>query len=544
VSSARRFLVVSTMLGIAMLWLPFVCRAQDMYAAEVACQALAKRSMDDLADAPTKITDAQFIGAEPLTSADQKVFRRAGQAMGTPAEPAESLPPHCRVRGYVAPAVQFEILLPAVTTWNGKFLFATCDGFCGQMKPQYCFPSLTRHYATATTDGGHVGIPGFDAVWAYGNQQAQIDFGYRANHVVAVAAKAIIAAYYGRKPALSYLTGCSKGGSAGVMAAMRYPLDFDGIIAGSPVLDYQGKVAIQFPWIASAVTDRQDHVILGAAKVPAIQRAALAACDAQDGLKDNLISDPRACRFDPGTLACPQGRNDESCLTGNEIEALRKVYATPRNSRDEVIYPAGTIVGSEASWPGWLLPIGADVRTLTYMGAEQYLRYMAFSPAPGPAYDFRSFDYDRDPARLATMSPIFDATSPDLRAFKANGGKLLIWHGWADAAISPLMTIRYYEDLLRFMGGVAETQQFARLMMLPGVFHCSGTATGASFFDSLTALEQWREAGKSPDMMLLSQDIDGDGTPDRTRPVFPYPLRTVYRGKGPIDSPASFRASQ
>lgn len=543
-SSVYRVIVISVVMGMTMLWLPPVCRGQGISDPQLRCQALAKRSLDDLADAPTKITDATYVNGEDLTPADQNVFRRAGQAMGTPAEARARLPPHCRVRGYVAPSVQFEILLPADAVWNSKLLFATCDGFCGQMKPQYCFPSLTRNYATATTDGGHVGIPGFDAVWAYRNPQAQLDYGYRANHVVAIAAKAIIAAYYGRKPTLSYLTGCSKGGSAGVMAAMRYPLDFDGIIAGSPVLDYQGKVAIQFPWVAAAVTDRDDHVILGAAKAPAIQRAVMAACDALDGLKDDLISDPRACRFDPATLKCLRGTDDNTCLTDAEIEALRKIYSEPRNSRGEVVYPAGTILGSEASWPGWILPIGADVRTLTYMGAEQYLRYMAFSPAPGPAYDFRSFDFDRDPARLATMSPVFDATSPDLRAFKANGGKILIWHGWADAAISPLMTIRYYEDLTRFMGGLVQTQQFARLMMLPGVFHCSGTATGASFFDSLTALEQWRELGKAPDRMLLSQDLDGDGVPDRTRPIFPYPQRAIYQGKGPVDKPESFRAAR
>jgi feruloyl esterase len=536
--------MLTALLGIAIGCMPHVGFAQGAPDAQAHCEALVGQSFDGLPDAPTKITEATYLATEALAPADQKVFLRVGEAMGTPTSAAASLPARCRVRGYVAPSVRFEILLPGNASWNGKLLFATCDGFCGQMKPQYCFASLVRNYATVTTDGGHVGVPGFDGVWAYNNLQAEIDYGYRANHVVAVAAKAIIAAYFGRPPAFAYLTGCSKGGSAGVMAAMRYPLDFDGIIAGSPVLDYQGKVAIQFPWIAAAVTDPQDHVILGAAKAPAIQRAALAACDAADGLKDGLINDPRVCRFDPATLTCRDGKDDASCLTPAEVEALRKIYAEPRNSRGEVIYPAGTPVGSEAAWPGWILPFGTNVRTLTYMGAEQYLRYMAFNPDPGPTYDFRSFDFDRDPARLATMSPIFDATSPDLRAFKAHGGKLLIWHGWADAAISPLMTIRYYEDLTQFMGGSESTQQFARLMLLPGVFHCSGTATGASFFDALTAIEQWREHGVAPDSMLLSQDLDGDGVPDRTRPVFPYPLRAVYRGKGPIDRPESFKAAK
>jgi fermentation-respiration switch protein FrsA (DUF1100 family) len=531
-------------LGSLLSCLPLVCLGQGTSTPQARCEALAQRSFDDLPEAPTRVTEASYLAAEPLAPADQKVFRRAGQAMGTPTEAPQSLPPRCRVRGYVAPSVRFEILLPEDPAWNGKFLLATCDGFCGQLKPQYCFPSLVRDYATATTDGGHVGNPGFDAVWAYNNLRGQIDFGYHADHVVAVAAKAIIAAYFGRPPAFSYMTGCSRGGSAGVMSAIHYPLDFDGIIAGSPVLDYQGKVAIQFPWIAAAVTDRDNRIILGAAKLPAIQRAVMAACDATDGLKDGLISDPRLCHFDPAVLACPSGKDADSCLTGPELEALRAIYAAPHNSRGEVIYPAGTILSSESAWPGWVLPVGGNVRTLTYMGAEQYLRYMAFDPAPGPTYDFHSFDFDRDPARLATLAPIYNATSPDLRAFKAHGGKLLIWHGWADAAISPLMTIRYYEDLVHFMGGLAETQQFARLMLLPGVYHCSGTATGASFFDSLTALEKWREHAVAPDRMLLSQDLDGDGIPDRTRPVFPYPLRTVYRGKGPVERPESFTAAK
>jgi len=505
------------------------------------CAALAMKTFDHLPDAPTTITLARYEVARP-DIASQPVVWRALQQMGSPAELTKGTPALCRVQGYVAPTVRFEILLP-VGGWNGKFLLSTCDGFCGALNDRYCVPAFLRGYATATTDGGHTGNPGFDGVWANGNPQGKIDFGYRANHVVAIASKAIVAAYYGKAPALSYLTGCSKGGSAGVMAAMRYPADFDGIIAGAPVLDYQRKVAIHFPWVANAVTDARDRVILGAEKVPAIQAAVMATCDGVDGLKDGLISAPEKCRFDPAGIACSAGREGKDCLTPREVAALRKLYARPVNSRGEVVYPASTPYGSEGRWPGWVLPLNGDVRTLSYQGAEQYLRYMALEPSPGPAYDFRDFSLDTDLDRLATMSPVYDALGTDLRAFKARGGKIILWHGMADAAISAEMTAQYYDRLVEVMGGRIATGEFARLFLLPGIFHCGLSATGGNGWDALSALENWREGRAAPRSILLSYDLDGDGDYDRVRPVYAYPHRAEYDGKGDIDRPESFHPS-
>ena len=517
------------------------CATSAMAATELEtrCAGLASKTFDHLPDAPTKITLSQFEAARTDIVSRSDVAR-ALQQMGSPADLTRGTPALCRVQGYVAPTVRFEILLP-MDSWNGKFLLSTCDGFCGYLNDRYCMPAFLRGYATATTDGGHTGIPGFDAVWAHGNLQGKIDFGYRANHVVAIASKAIVAAFYGKAASFSYLTGCSKGGNAGVMAAMRYPGDFDGIIAGAPVLDYQRKVAVHFPWIAKAVTDAQDRAILSADKSPAIQAAVMAACDAIDGLKDGLIDDPRKCRFAAASLACPPGTDDSNCLTPREVVALDKLYAQPVNSKGEVVYPASMSYGSEGRWPGWILPTNGSVRTLSYQGAEQYLRYMALDPAPGPGYDFRDFSFDTDLDRLATMSPIYDATNPDLSAFKARGGKIIIWHGWADAAISAEMTVQYFERLTHVMGGPAATGAFARLFLLPGIFHCGLSATGGNAWDALSALEAWREGGTAPASILLSYDLDRNGSFDRTRPVYPYPLIAKYKGKGDINRPESFR---
>lgn len=502
------------------------------------CSELADLTFDHLPDAPTKVTVSRYEPARAdIVSANE--VARALQQMGSPANLEKGTPALCRVQGYVAPTVRFELLLP-VSDWNGKFLLSTCDGFCGALNDRYCMPAFLRGYATATTDGGHTGIPGFDAVWAYNNLQGKIDFGYRANHVVAVASKAIVAAFYGREASLSYLTGCSKGGSAGVMAAMRYPGDFDGIIAGAPVLDYQRKVAVHFPWIANAVTDERDRPILSAEKSPAIQTAVMEACDGIDGLKDGLIDDPRKCRFKASSMACPGGKDSKSCLLPHEVSSLEKLYAMPVNSRGEVVYPAAMSPGSEGRWPGWILPTNESVRTLSYQGAEQYLRYMALDPAPGPGFNFRDFNFDTDLDRLATMSPIFDATDPDLSAFKARGGKIILWHGWADAAISADMTIQYFDRMTDVMGGPAATGEFARLFLLPGIFHCGLSATGGNEWDALSALEAWRENGAAPASILISYDLDRDGTYDRTRPVYPYPNITKYKGSGDVNQPDSF----
>jgi Tannase and feruloyl esterase len=534
-------LVICTMRGwlyLALLvpLLGGVSAAQAADPAANACADLAKRSFETAADTPAKVTSAVLVAAAPVAADLATDNTRRGEVLGAPIADASQMPAYCKVLGYVAPTVRFELRLPLPSRWNGRFLLSACDGWCGQLLEEACVPGLSRDYATATTDGGHAGLSRFDGVWGYNNPQGKIDFGYRANHVVAQASKAIVAAYYGRAARFSYITGCSKGGQAGVMAALRYPTDFDGVIATGPVLDYQGGNAYRLTWVARAVTGADDKPLLDAKRVPLLQKAMMDACDAADGLKDGQIDDPRACHFDPASLQC-KGASRDDCLTATEVRALKDLYAEPRDASGRVVYPAGTIPGSEGAWPNWLLSTDGTVRTRAYIGAEQYLRYLAFDGDPGPSYSLQSFDFARDGHRLATMSPVYDATSPDLSAFEAHGGKLILLHGWADQAISPLMTIRYYDALTATMGGRDKTMSFARLFMVPGGYHCFG-GTGPTFVDALAALEQWREAGVAPDRLVASTG-KGAATP-RTRPLYPYPLRAKYSGKGSIDAAENF----
>lgn len=492
-------------------------------------------------DGVAKVTETKIVaagGGKP--SAEQmQVYATRGKVQAVPTQAIESLPAHCLVSGYATPNIRFELRLPA-QEWNRRMLMVACDGFCGFVFSEACVPGLMRDYATVTSDGGHTATRNFDGAWGYDNRQAEIDFGYRANHVVAVAAKAILARFYGEPPRHSYLTGCSKGGSAGVMAATRYPADFDGIIAGAPVLDYQRKNAIHFPWVAKAMQAADDSFLLSPEQLPAIEAAVLRACDAIDGQADGVIDDPRRCNFDPASMRCSAGRSNATCLTEPQIDAVRKVYAAPRNSRGEIVYPAGTVVGSEGNWPNWVLPAPPATVTFSRRGAEEYLRYLAFERDPGPNYDFRSFDFDTQLGRLQAQSAVFDALSTDMRAFRDRGGKIILWHGWGDAAISPLMTIAYYDELLKFMGGDRATQAFARLFLLPGVHHCRG-GNGAGLIDALAALEQWREQDRAPDVLIATRDDDLDGKIERTRPVYPYPARASYIGRGDWNDPKNYR---
>lgn len=491
------------------------------------CSALLKLSLEGAADTPAKVTGAVAVPASSASTKDWQNYVDDSHELAAPLKAERHIPGHCRVSAYVSPAVRFELRLPSPESWNGKFMFGACSGWCGQLNEGYCVSGLVRGYASATSDGGHVGLAKFDGVWAYNNRQAEIDFSYRANHVAAQAAKAIVRAYYGREISYSYLAGCSKGGHAGLMAAQRYPADFDGIIANGPVLDYQGANALRFPWIVRAVTDSADKPILDAAKAPLIQQAVMQHCDGLDGRRDGVIEDPRRCNFDPQTLLCPAGRPGAACLSEAEVGALRLMYTPPHDSSGRTVYPAGTIPGSEGSWPGWLLPVGGDVRTRAYVGAEQYLKFLGFDPDPGPGYDFRQFDYDRDVERLRTMSPILDAVNPDLSAFAARGGKLIMMHGWADAAVSPLMTVKYYDELARHAGGLPTAQKFARLFMMPGAYHCSG-GVAPNTADALTALEAWREQGIAPKQLTAIQDDDQDGVVENTRTIYPYPATSGH----------------
>jgi hypothetical protein len=503
--------------------------AQQPAAKPDACAALLRQNFSALPDAPTAITAAALVPA----SAD--------------------LPAYCQVQGYVAPQVGFEVRLPT-EGWNGKYLQQGCGGMCGGINMGACDDALARNYAVANTDMGHKGPP-FSVKWAKDNRQAEIDFGYRATHVLSVAAKAIINAYYGQAPRRSYFRGCSTGGRQAMLAAQRFPHDFDGIIAGAPVLNEIGDGILHLLWTGRATVDAQGRPILDAAKVPAIRRAVLAACDTLDGVKDGILQDPMRCRWRPSALRCA-GAAGPDCLTDAEVEAVRKIYAGAHDSKGRRLFPGGMAPGSEHQWvPAF---VGADGRPPLVLDPNgmipDFMRYLSFHDDLPVDYDPMSFDWDRDSPRLAMQETLFNAQNPDLRAFKARGGKLILYHGWDDLEIPPYLTLDYYETATRTMGGPAATRDFFRLFMIPGMAHCR-RGPGADAIDYLTALENWVERGRAPDALLAHHLVKEQtylGLPpvrfplaradyDWTRPVAAYPGVARWSGRGDWKDAATWR---
>ena len=452
------------------------------------------------------------------------------------------LPSHCRVLGYVRPAINFEIRLP-LQNWNGKFYMAGCGGFCGTLdsdRPGFTNAmnyGLRRNYAVATTDSGHWGTSVRDGRWAYNNRIAEVDWGSRAVTETARVTKVVIRAYYGQSQNKSYFAGCSTGGRMAAVEAQRFPDDFDGIISGAPALDYTGLVATLFAWLVQANTGPDGRDILDKSKVPLIRDAVLKQCGDTHG----LITDPAGCSFKPASLACKPGQNS-TCLAEAEVTVLEKWYAGPRNSKGEQLYPGGLPLGSESYWPLWLTGLEPSGGRLIYAFAQDFLRYMAFQNDPGEHYQAVDFDFDKDPPRLAFMAAIYNAMSTDLSRFKARGGKLLMYQGLADPIVTPQNTLDYYAAVVKAAGqGVAD---YFRLFMIPGMDHCGlpeqqGPGITEAGFDPLTALEQWVENGAAPDTLLATK-TDQSGKVLWRQPLCPYPKNARYGGTGDLNDAASY----
>jgi hypothetical protein len=326
-----------------------------------------------------------------------------------------------------------------------------------------------------------------------------------------------------------------------MMAALRYPNDFDGIISGAPALDYTGLVATFFSWLVQANTDHNGQQIITHAKVNFIKEAVYQACDSLDGLKDGLIDDPRQCDFKVANLQCHKNQNT-NCLKASEIQTLKKWYGGAKNSKGEQLYP-GIPLGGEHYWKLWLTGFESGEGGFIPKFNHNFLRYMAFEHDPGESYSVMDFNFDHDPAKLAFMAQFYNATTPHLTSFKKRGGKLIIWHGWADVLVGPQFTVDYYEKVIAALGSLGQVQDFMRLFMLPGVDHC-GISRGPGItqlgFDPLTALEVWVEKGISPEQLLTTK-TDKAGNLIRTRPVCVYPKIAKYDGYGDINDARHFK---
>jgi tannase/feruloyl esterase len=429
-------------------------------------------------------------------------------------------PEHCLVAGRVDAAIKFELRLPT-KTWNGKFYHAGGGGFVGSIPTSPT--ALGRGYAVIGTDTGHVGdgpfAPALDGSWALNNPEAQLNFGHRAVHVVTVAGKRILHAFYGRHERLAYFEGCSNGGRQAMQEAERYPTDFDGIIAGAPALDWVGTMT-GFVWNEQATSAAP----LSVAKVALLAAAVLRECDDKDGLMDGLISDPRRCRFDPKTLQCSAG-DAPTCLTAGQVETVKRIYQGATSDKGRPLYfgwPRGHEDGANTGWPLWITGNGG-IPPLQFIFADGYLKYFVFDPS----FDLLTSDLESDIRAARPTGRFLNATNADLSDFRAAGGKLIMWHGWADAALTAFRSIAYLQEAAEKTRRGDRLGEFFRLFLAPGMHHCGG-GPGPNTLDALSALESWVEHGDAPEQIIATHL---GGPVNFTRPLCAYPKEATYRGR-------------
>jgi feruloyl esterase len=432
-----------------------------------------------------------------------------------------SLPSFCRVAATLTPSadsdIKIEVWLPA-SGWNGKLEAVGNGAWAGNISYPAMATALAAGYAAVSTDTGHTGG---DARFMVGHHEKLVDFEERAVHEMTVTAKAIAAAYYGSAPKQAYFNGCSTGGRQALTEAQRYPLDFDAIVAGAPANAVRRQTFGQI-WLWQA-THKDDASLLTPEKYAVLHRAALAQCDALDGVKDGVIENPLKCAFDPSVTLCKSGDGTD-CLTAPQVEAAKKIYAgASQPTTHRLLYP-GLEPGSET---GWNMSVAA--RPVSY--AEDFFKYIVQN---NPEWDPKSLNYDADVATVDKVKTGLDATNADLSAFVAHGGKLLVYHGWSDPGIPPRNSVNYYDRVLK---ATRNARDGVRLFMVPGMAHCGG-GDGTSTFDMVAAVDTWVETKAAPATIPASRVVDGRAV--RTRPLCAYPAVATYKGSGSTDDAANF----
>ncbi|MGE3690218.1 MAG: tannase/feruloyl esterase family alpha/beta hydrolase [Novosphingobium sp.] len=484
------------------------------------CAALAGLMLDNV-----EITRAELQPAnQPVPGAFLPDFTGLGKG-----PPVSGLPAFCRVAGTIRPEarsdIRFEVWLPR-EAWNGRFAGVGVGGFAGSISYYEMAAALKAGQATAATDTGHQ-ANGMDSTWARGNPAAIRDYGWRAIHLTAVNAKRIVADYYGRPADKSIFNGCSGGGRQALIEASRFPEDYDGIIAGAPASRFT-QLLMSMTWT------QQVQLPEGAALKPEqagfIGSEVRAQCDALDGQTDGSIADPRQCRFDVSKLACGTSSSPQ-CLSPAQVAAVSKMMDGPRNSRGrQLAFPysmTASIKGYPAAqlgWEGWIMRGGKDTPANSLFPTGMLRDFVA-----EPFTDMASFNWDHDPARLHAETAADLDAGPDMRRFFARGGKLIMWHGWADAAIPAEMSLGFYNDMLRASGPRA--RQNSRLFLIPEMQHCAG-GTGASTFGHTgapaqgenperhlgMAMQQWVEKGRAPESVIGSKGFDLFSAASETKP--------------------------
>jgi hypothetical protein len=440
---------------------------------------------------------------------------------------------HCRVGGVIGTEITFVLLMP--DNWNRKFVMGGGGGFVFRIDNQ-ASAVVNAGYATVGTDTGHQASSVTDASWALNNLERQLNFGYLGVHRTAAVAKAIIRSYYGASAARSYFSGCSNGGRQALMEAQRFPDDFDGIVAGAPAYDFTAIGAQFIKDMRAAFPDPRNIVApFAPAVLQSIEAQIVEHCDAVDGVKDGVMEDPRLCKMDIAAL---------SGLSAAQRTTLTAIYGETTN-KDGVIYPAQPLGGEGESggWPAWIAGVNPQMMTaqkapnLRFAFGTELFKYFVFDD---PSFDYARYDlgtYRKDTARAAA---VLNATDPNLDAFKNRGGKLLLWHGWSDPALTALGSVKYFEQV---QARDPKAGEYFRMFMMPGVLHCAG-GPGPDTVDWAAAIDDWVEKGKAPDRIVAQKRAGGGAAPARTRPLCAYPQHAVYSGTGSTDDAANFVCRQ
>ena len=506
--------------------------------AGMACESLAGLSLPD-----TTITLAAVVPAGTF-------------------DPPGATPPiavtACRVTGSIRPTadsdIRFEVWMP-VAGWNGKFLSAGEGGYAGAINYGGINGALVRGYAGGSTDTGHVGGT---ADFAPGYPEKVTDFGWRAKHLQAARSKDLIRAFYGAPARHSYFSSCSNGGRQALHEIQRFPEDYDGVIVGAPANNWTHHFA-GFVWNEQALWNTAGGW-MAQSKLQAVQAKTLEQCDALDGVRDGVAEDPRRCSFDPASLACAAGTDGPSCLTPAQVSAVRKIRSGPRNPRTGAqIYPGyfTSAAGEAASWPAWITGPNVPGGSIQgFFGNAFFGRIVHEIPAPG-VWDFSTFNFDSDMAFAdAKTEHTMNATETNLSAFTRTNprGKIIMWHGWEDPAISALDAVDYYEKVVR---ANEDAKDFFRLFMVPGMLHCGGGPGPNAFgqnlaqsrplsnspeHDVLSALERWVEEGVAPKSIVAVKYVNDNPASgvQRTRPLCAYPKVAMYKGSGSTNDAANF----
>jgi len=498
----RRLALAATACGAALALHPAAARADEATCASLKAQGLF---------ANTTVTSAAMVAGDP----------------------AKNTPAYCEVTGEVSPNAKSHIgvVFRLPENWNGRVLGLGGGGWQGDTNLRTAQPGLNRGYATLQTNGGHDPAPGggfaaaFDSSWAKDNPEGVADFAYRAVHLTAVVGKQVAARYYAKPLQLAVFQGCSTGGRMALMEAHRFPDDYSAIVAGAPVFN----LGVQTAGLVKGRLFTTEKTGLSDGQVKTITTAVLDACDTLDGVKDGLIADPRACKWDPSAIQCKPGQAaSDACLSAEQAGALRRAYADVRGSDGKVVV-YGLARGGE---PGWGV-------------------FVATKPQPGPAgapaaggnplnayiygdanYDEAKFDPVTDTAKVrsSAFAKDYESDDPDIRPFLAKGGKLILWHGLSDPGPSPFATAAYYEQVKKTTGNGSAV----RLFLAPGVSHCGG-GTGAASFDTLAAMDDWIASGQAPEVIPASNPQK-----NFTRPLCAWPALPFYKGEGDPNAAASF----